>query len=275
MKALAITIDVEADAGFDGACAIHDPLAFVGVNQGLLKLIAEVPEASPLTLLISHEVETNPNSISLLKSLFSDHELGLHLHPDDAVPGTARSVMFCNLNWAQRTSLLQERICAFYVSYHVMPTSVRLGRFGLTLATLQRLAEAGLTADCSIAPGILRDQGVDHRNLSNEPVVYADEKFRLVSFPTTVVGDCWIRPSFCTIPQIREAMGSVDYGVAMWSSSELVPGRSPYTKSDHDVEEFLDKVRFIAQWAQENDVPIVRLSEMVERYFLGLDTAKN
>ena len=271
MKALALTIDVEADAGLNGTWATHDPLSFTGVKQGLVRLMQEVPEATPLTLLISHEVALDEHADFLLQSWGTQHELGLHLHPDDPVPGQARTQMFCNLNWAERTRLLQERITKFYIDYLTVPTSIRVGRFGVRLDTLIRLAEAGLVADCSFTPGLTRDQGVDHRNLNNNPIICVPGPYKLVSFPTTVVGDCWIRPSFCSIPQIRQAMEGADYGVAMWSSREAVAGRSPYTHSEHGVCQFLDSVRFICKWAADNGVPIMRLTDMAKMYFKEID----
>ncbi len=67
----------------------------------------------------------------------------------------------------------------------------------------------------------------------------------------------WLRPSYSNVPDmIRLCEGCINQGVTvlnmMFHSNELMPGGSPYNKSDADVELFLNKIEQLIGYLAEH-----------------------
>ncbi len=288
MTSFVLTIDVEIDAGRKWKTS--DPATYRGVIEGIprLQALCDTYGVRP-TYLISPAVMVDQTSVDLLGGLDPKRmELGAHLH-GEYVPPEAR---YAGLDFSgcdpgemqceypepvefEKLAFLTER---FEALFGHAPTSFRAGRFAARAWTIDCLERLGYTHDSSVTPFRNWYDRVDFPKPGSLAPYHPskDDICRpgtasLIEVPVSITPKLeWLRPT----PRFADFEGCrtvIDWYIAhvsptvlccMFHNVELVPGMSPYCRTEEDCSGMLDVIERIFAYLRNKNVTFKTLSEV-------------
>lgn len=271
MRYLIITVDTEGDnlwSWKEGAPISTENSAYIPRFQELCEEYGMIP-----TYLTNYEMAKDPRwtAYGKRKALEGKCEIGMHLHAWNTPPeypltnrygGNSYITEYPEEVIRQKVGTMAELLSQ---SFETPVTSNRSGRWATNRAYFKALAEHGIKVDCSVTPGLdlsgLPGRSVrcgnDYRGealrvyevypgLLEVPMTTARTRWETGGgvkrfLKTALKGkDLWLRPipkSAESMLQLsRTALKRVDYLELMLHSSELMPGGSPYFRTEEDVE---------------------------------------
>jgi len=178
------------------------------------------------------------------------------------------------------------------------PRAFRAGRFGRSVHTIRLLAELGYVVDSSVTPGLrwrYADGIVDYRKETTVPYWVECAGRRILEAPVSIwpasrlapllhalplwgerIGRrlvppwgsyLWLRPSWGPPGRLADlARRAPDqHLVVMFHSTEVVPGASPYARTQRDADLVVERLdRLLGAWVREGE-DFCTLSELAER----------
>ena len=302
-KYLAISIDTEVDKS--SSWAVSDPATFLSVTRVIPEVLTPLfgEYAAKPTYLLSPEVIEDPECSATLRDLGTMAELGTHLHVQfigpnrELFPGNMAGRRADSTQAECDRELEREKLRTltelFTEVFGYPPTAFRAGRFAMSEATLDILAELGYLVDSSVTPGIywnLPQGKVDYRRHSAAPTTIDTDHGPIVELPVTTKplgrlaraiggrypmdrvyarltgnysGIRWLRPTWCSASEM-DALAETsesDVLVMMLHNNELIPGASPYARDQETVQRILDALAEFLNYAAENEYEFVTLTE--------------
>ncbi|MHA4842643.1 polysaccharide deacetylase family protein [Flavitalea antarctica] len=206
-KFLTISIDVEPDCSRDWTYS--NPLTFRGVHEGIGKILHPLFQRHKIkpTYLMNNVVMEDPDSVTLMKSLKGELEIGTHLHPEFIEPqkqffdyaGKTARRNCCFYSPEIETAKLANISRLFESRFGYSPTSFRAGRFSAGPNTVKSLLDLGYKVDTSVTPHInwcdpTREYPVDFTGALEQPyfieggtiLCESDKKQGLLQVPVTI-----------------------------------------------------------------------------------------
>jgi hypothetical protein len=299
---LCVTIDCECDKG--PGWRTQKPLSFMGVRVGVLERIHPLFQsmgAKP-TYLLSPELLRDAECVERLDALGAC-ELGTHLHGEMAEPGAfepdettfvqrdyPEAIERAKLTWLTDT---------YRAAFGRTPSSFRAGRFGIGPNTVPILESLGYAVDSSVtphmdwshvSPGLVFDKAPTqpYRPDARRPDIAGSS--RLLEVPVTIrprtlsrvpvigkhVEPRWLRPTKASgaalIALARETIdderrrrpGKPVVLNAMFHNVEIVPGTSPYAKTDAEALQILGHLATLLEATRGDGIQCVGLSDLPE-----------
>lgn len=295
-----VTIDTECD--HDPHWARSRPIRFDSVTVGLPQRLQPVFGASSAvpTYLLTVEVMEDAASVSALRGLPGDHELGTHLHSAFIEPekkffdyaGIDSPDFQCHCAPDVEYQKLRNLSDLFERCFGRRPRSFRAGRYGAGPNTIRSLEQLGYGIDTSVTPYVRwphPDGAVDYRRAPEQPYYPAPGTLTrpgdgaasaVLEIPVTMRprllrGPRWLRPWFASVEVMKEIVRYQlrrhrDRPVVvlnmMFHSMEVVAKASPYPQSDGDVQRFLDDLAAVLHWCRGEGVTFCGSGD-VPRYF--------
>jgi hypothetical protein len=292
---LCISIDCECDKGV--GWRTQRPLSFVGVHEGIGARLAPLLRRfrARATYLLSPELLQDAACVARLRALQSEAELGTHLHGEMTAPGAhvpeVTEVVQRAYPEAIERAKLRSLGDAFAAAFGRAPRVFRAGRFGLGERSLDLLAELGYTVDSSVTPfvdwsaiGGLSFVGAPTQPYRPDPAAPARPgSAPLCEVPVTIrpsvlplVGwrwPRWLRPTRGSVRGLVRLMrdeiadGAAGDGArpvvlnAMFHNVEVVPGASPYARSERQAGAILRRLEGMLEFAASAGIPVVGLEE--------------
>ena len=295
-KYFIITVDTEGDNlwSYTPGNPIHTANAnYIGRFQSLCDKYSFKP-----VYLTNYEMAQSDTFVSeAIKWLNNKQcEIGLHLHAwnnppivDDNVPNTGCQYLIeysddvMNDKFQILYNLIQEK-------FKIQPISHRAGRWAMNESYFKLLEKYGVLIDCSVTPGIDWSNniggslgGSDYSNATKSvhslervveipPTIRKIRNLRVgtlkhqiknIIYPDTV----WLRPAMCCLKSMKRLVDIVDkeqdcdYLEFMIHSSELMPGGSPYFKTEDSVEKEYDTISGIFDYVKKKGYIGVTLKE--------------
>lgn len=273
MKSFIITVDTEGDnlwTYHKGDTVETNNVKFIPRFQNLCNTYGFKP-----VWLTNYEMISSDEYVSTMKPYVDGGlcEIGIHVHAWNTPPfydlkgsygGNPYLIEYpddiMREKFATTYNLIVERL-------GVKPVSHRSGRWAMDERYFKLLEDFGIMVDCSYTPGVswLSAQGEtvmggsDYRNV-NRNTHYVG---KVLEVPATVRvfghyftfgtirhmarvilkgGNIWLRPALCSFADMKKLINSVsqekdnDYLEFMVHSSELMPGGSPYFKTEESIE---------------------------------------
>jgi len=303
MKFVAVTIDVEPDCSPTWHYA--DPLSFDGVHTGIGRRLQPLFDALGVrpTYLVNNVVLEDQASVCMLRDLADRAELGTHLHPEFIEPAKSKTphggpkaeANQCFLPPAVEYGKLEAITELFQSSTGFRPRVFRAGRFSAGRNTIDSLSKLGYRVDTSVTPGIRwadpsREHPVDHRGAPHQPYPVGgaspsipSQGAALLEIPVTIVArwsrlrrrPAWLRPVYSDLMQMQWIREQVERSSTpghpvvlnmMFHNVEVLPGLSPYTRTEADCASLLDVVRtFLGRLVRDGYLPAT-LSEIARLF---------
>ena len=301
---LCVTIDTECDKG--AGWKVEKPLGFAGIKDGLGKRLAPLfreHRAKP-TYLLSPEIMRHDESVTLLRTLAKESDLGTHLHAELAEPGayvpdeTAAFQRDCSEEEerAKLTTLTE----SFTATFDRRPTCFRAGRFGVGKNSVPILESLGYEVESSVTPHMewssAGARGLDFRGAPTQPyhpdpnepgrpgsshmwevpVTIRPSVLARVPIVGRLAEPRWLRPTRGTAESIvlvaKEELGSALAAAperpvvlcAMFHNVEVVPGKSPYAKDEGAARAILSRLSALLAFCGREGVSVVGLSDLPE-----------
>jgi hypothetical protein len=297
---LCVSIDTECDKGAGwrvekplAFAGIHD-----GVGARLAPLFRKY--AAKATYLLSPEVIRDDACREFFRTM-KDAELGTHLHGELAEPGAfvpdVTSVFQRDYDEAEEKAKLSSLTRDFGAAFDRKPTSFRAGRFGIGPNTIPILESLGYVVESSVTPFTEWSgsgaPGLDFRGAPTQPYHPdpRDAKSRgasaLWEVPVTIrpralsrmplVGrfmePSWLRPTRasgdalvslaraeCADAEAR-APGRPVVLCAMFHNVEVVPGKSPYAKTEREARAILSRLEALLSFCEREGIAMIGLSD--------------
>jgi hypothetical protein len=205
-KILAITIDVEPDC--TPTWRYSDPLTFRGVYIGIKEKLQPlfIKHNITPTYLINNVVLEDAPSVTVLKNLEGNFELGSHLHPEFIEPrkefqnyaGKRGEANCCHYPHEVEFEKIKNITALFEKSFGYLPTSFRAGRFSAGNNTIKSLIRLGYKVDTSVTPHVIwsdstRAEKVDFSTAKDQPyfmnensILEEDPLGKLLQVPVTI-----------------------------------------------------------------------------------------
>lgn len=298
-----VTIDVEPDC--TPTWHYSNPLRFDGVKIGIKERLQPLFNKYDIvpTYLINNVVLEDRESISVFKNLEGNSELGTHLHPEFIEPdksvfnyaGSKGEANCCFYPPDIEFGKIQNITGLFEQQFGYRPTSFRAGRFSAKENTLKSLAELGYKVDTSVTPHInwndkTRESPVDYTAAPEQPYFFANESIsnpsqtgRILEVPVSIAKmrhlfwqrSIWLRPIYSTYGQLIHLINhfykkykSNDTIVfnMMFHNIEVVPCKSPYTKSEDECVSYLKTVEKFLLYCKGEGVKSKTLCGLYEIY---------
>jgi hypothetical protein len=287
---LCVTIDCERDKG--PAWRVRRPASFAGVEIGIRQRLDPLFRHYGVkpTYLVSPEVMRDAPATETLIALPGACELGTHLHAeyvDPACDDDAETTIFqAALPPALERSKLQALTDLFARAFGRAPRSFRAGRFGIGRASLGILAELGYTVDSSVTPFVdWSGAGPGAPSFQRAPVgPYRPDPedpsrpgtSSLWEVPVTVRPSLWrrrwLRPSWGSarglVRLARRVLAETTSGGApavlnvMFHNIEVVPGASPYARSEDEAQAILRRLAALLAFARGAGVTSLGLGDL-------------
>ncbi|MEW6088681.1 MAG: hypothetical protein AB1498_10315 [bacterium] len=300
---LVITIDVEPDCSlswlysnpltFDGVQ--------IGIGEKLQPLFNKY-NICP-TYLINNVVMEDAKSVSVLLNLKGHFELGAHLHPEFIEPqkkyfdySNKRGEMNeCYLHEDVEFGKIKNITELFYKSFNRKPLSFRAGRFSAGVNTIKSLKKLGYKVDTSVTPHInwndeTRELPVDYSQAFEQPYFIAEDSIlgkcdsdcNILEVPVSIAKIkkifrneklIWLRPVYSTYEQMidlikhyQKKYKHYDFIVVnmMFHNIELIPGKSPYTKSEEECREYMKLLEKFMVFCLKERIESVNLSKLYD-----------
>lgn len=288
-KTFVLTIDVEIDAGRKWKTS--DPATYDGVCKAIpaLQGFCDSYGVNP-TYLISPAVMVDQKAVECLRSLDTDAcELGAHLHGEYIDPmakfagpdfsGCDPGEMQCEYDEEVEFSKLKNLTDTFVELFGYTPRSFRAGRFGARGWTIECLERLGYTHDSSVTPYRNWHDIVDFSKPGSLTPYYPSKdniclpgRTNIVEVPVSITPDLqWLRPTprkFSDFDQCESVIDWYEEHVTptvlccMFHNVELVPGKSPYCKTEDHCQTMLATIERIFQLLQERRYQFKTLSEV-------------
>jgi hypothetical protein len=287
-RSYVLTIDVEVDAGRKWRTT--DPATYLGVTQGIERLQASCERHGVRPVyLISPAVMVDANSIAFLKSLDTTKcELGAHLHgeyigpqakyPGPDFSGCDPSEMQCHYDRDLEFAKLQSLTNRFVELFGYAPKSFRAGRFGARGWTLECLEKLGYSHDSSVTPFRNWYDQVDFSNPCSVTPYYPSKEnicefgdAKVLEVPVSITPELkWLRPT----PRFSDFDGCVEVIqwyeehaaptvlCSMFHNVELVPGMSPYCKTQADCDAMVETIERTFDLLKARNYSFKTLSEV-------------
>lgn len=288
-KTFVLTVDVEIDAGRKWKTS--NPATYEGVLIGIQRLqsLCNLYGVKPVYL-ISPAVMVDHESVEFLKSLnANDCELGTHLHGEYIPPmakfggpdfsGCDPGEMQCE--YAQDIEFLKLKNLTnkFSELFGYAPRSFRAGRFGARGWTIECLEQLGYTHDTSVTPYRNWHDIVDYSNPgsltpyhpSNENICLQGHA-TVLEVPVSITPQMeWLRPTPNKFSDFEKCQRVIDWYeehtaptvlCSMFHNVELVPGKSPYCKTEEDCQNMLDTIEQLFRLLTERHYQFKKLNEV-------------
>jgi hypothetical protein len=206
------------------------------------------------------------------------------------------------LDRATEAAKLANLTARFTAAFGRSPRAFRAGRFGRSPHTLDLLVDLGYLVDSSVTPGLrwrYAEGEIDYRGEPIEPHWVECRGGRILEAPVSIwptgpmapilsalpravelVGRRalprwaayrWLRPSWGPPGRLAELARAAPerHLVVMFHSTEVVPGASPYARTQREADRVLERLeRLLASWAADGN-SFGTLTELAE----GLPTA--
>lgn len=299
MKYLVLSIDVEPDCS--PTWHYSDPLTFEGVSVGIRERLQPLFARYGIcpTYLLNNVVLEDDRSVDILRDLEGDFELGTHLHPEFIEPckihtsyaGVKAEGNQHMLPPAVEFEKMQSITERFRNCFGRPPRSFRAGRFSAGTNTIRCLKRLGYTVDTSVTPHLnwndrTRPVAVDYSEAPEQPYFIDDHSLvapasrnELLEVPVTLERvrrfftpkTLWLRPSYVRLEQMVEIVRRYEKKYAarehlvvnmMFHNVEVIPGKSPYTRSQTDVDSYLDFVASFLAHCKNRGFEGITLSEL-------------
>ncbi len=284
-----LTIDVEIDAGRKWKTS--NPATYEGVTKGIgiLQPLCEKYGVKPVYL-ISPAVMVDPASVDFLNALDRDHcELGTHLHGEYIGPqarftgenfsGCDPKDMQCEYEEVVEFEKLENLTEKFIKLFGFAPKSFRAGRFGARGWTLECLEKLGYTHDTSVTPFRQWHDVVDYSKPGSLSPYYPSKDnlcavgdLKIIEVPVSITPDLtWLRPTprrFSDFEQCKKVIdwyeGHVSPTVlcSMFHNVELVPDKSPYSRTEEDCKDMLNTIENTFKLLSERNYTFKTLSQV-------------
>ena len=288
-RTFVLTVDVEIDAGRKWKTS--NPATYEGVKIGIKKLqtLCLFYGVKPVYFL-SPAVLVDQDSIEILRTLDPAHcELGAHLHGEYIEPfakyagpdfsGCDPGEMQCEYERDVEFLKLKNLTEKFTELFGYPPRSFRAGRFGARGWTIECLEQLGYTHDSSVtpfrnwhdiadfsAPGSLSPYHPSPLNICEEGGT------AVLEVPVSITPQLeWLRPTpkkFSNFDQIKRVIGWYEEHATptvlccMFHNVELVPGKSPYCKTEKDCQEMLYTIEAMFDFLQGRGYQFKKLSDV-------------
>jgi hypothetical protein len=309
---LLVTLDTEVDK--DPRWRISNPPSFSSVTRGVPEILTPLFRRHGVrpTYLLSYEVLQDQASCQVLAGLGNGAELGTHLHVEFAPPeqllfsdnmgGAQGNAIQAQLSAEQERAKLVSLGSLFRERFGYRPLSFRAGRFGMSSATPELLAELGYLVDSSVTPGLCwryREGTIDYRRAPLAPHWLETSKGRLLELPVSVRPGgslaplvaalpplpsrvaCrlmgrrgrfhWLRPSWGggeeLVRYLRES--SERFLVMMLHSMEVIPGASPYARSEEEAGRIVSAMDRLFAEAARAGIEFCTMAEAARLYGEG------
>lgn len=287
MKYFIITVDTEGDNQWTwkpGMPITTTNTGFIGRFQSLCERYSFLP-----VYLTNYEMIMDEEFCGFAESKSQEGlcEVGMHIHawfspPDfelqNRFGGQPFITEYPNDVVKEKLAFLKQLIVD---RVGVEPVSFRSGRWATNEVLFKMLDELGFLVDCSITPGISNytDKGmsVEHGNdYTKEKIEIKSLSGKLIEIPMTtkrirtlqgtsvknrarnvILGkDIWLRPAINTFDEMKKLCDSVEesgipYLEFMIHSTELMPGGSPYTKTESDVEVLYERMEKLFEYVSD------------------------
>ncbi len=288
-----LTIDVEPDC--TPTWHYSNPLTFNGVTYGIQKILQPLFNQYNITptYLINNVVLENEESISTFQKLDGLFELGTHLHSEFIEPekkyydyaGKKGEANQCFLSSDIEFEKMKNITNLFREKFGYSPVSFRAGRFSARKNTLVCLEKLGYKVDTSVTPHInwndeTREQPVDYRNANEQP--YFDGK--ILEIPISITQQkrlllknktIWLRPFYSTYKEMNTLVEEYEKKYRenkhivfnmMFHNVEILPNKSPYTKTQNDVARYLESLELFFQLCNKKKMESIALSQLYDIY---------
>jgi len=296
---LVITIDVEADYNGSPIWYNSSPLTFEAVTIAIPKKLQPLfnKYKTKPTYLLSNLVLEDRASVSTLKELDGEYELGAHLHGDYIEPqkrvyeyaGAKAWDNQCQYSYEIEYQKMQNLTKLFRSNFDCPPVSFRAGRYSAAGGTISILEKLGYKADCSITPYILwKDQSrqLDFRRAYAQPYYPSTGEITkkgnstILEVPVSIKNrimrkPIWLRPTYSQAERMIDVIRhhSKKYAKAkhivhnmMFHNVEVQKGVSPFTTSDEKCAFYLSQIEAVLQFCSDRAISFVTLSELYDIY---------
>lgn len=192
---------------------------------------------------------------------------------------------------------LTNLVALFHRTFGYAPTSFRSGRYGMSGETLEILSGLGCKVDSSVTPGLrwdYKEGTLDYRAWPTGPSWVPTHAGRILEVPLSIrprsalaqqvrdwpelyrriargiVGRSadylWLRPSWTSARDLVHYAQTSDetFLNLMFHSMEVIPGASPYARTEKDVERILARLDALLAFCAENQIQPCGLSEVVD-----------
>ena len=289
MKSFIITVDTEGDNLWNytkGSPVKTENAKFIPRFQELCNKFRFKP-----VWLTNYEMILSDEYVKYIKPIAErgECEIGIHIHAWNNPPlyelegkyaGNPYLIEYSNdvmrAKFKTTCDLIEQRL-------GVKVKSHRSGRWAMDERYFQLLEEFGITCDCSFTPGVswlsaegeTVQGGSDYRNVPKgahlvgkvlEVPVSVRYYNRYLSKDGTIKhqirtmlkgGAIWLRPALTSLGNMKKLIKDIDaesgsdYLEFMVHSSELMPGGSPYFKTDADIDKMYDAIENLFSFARQ------------------------
>jgi hypothetical protein len=299
---LVVSIDVEPDCS--PTWRYSDPLTYRGVEEGIGHVLQPlfVTHGVRPTYLVNNVVMEDEVSVAVLRTISSGCELGSHLHPEFIEPdkrvfryaGAKAEANLCSLPPEIEFAKIQRITSLFRERFGFTPRAFRAGRFSAGSNTLRSLERLGYRVDSSVTPNVVwddstRESPVDFRTARVFPYLVGgaiqeeDIGGSLLEVPVSIAFVRrwfrqqlrWLRPklsSFGALKAVSRACARAqadrpfDVLNMMFHNVEVLPGLSPYSRTERDCRRYLNTLQSFLRFALREGYVPVTLSELHERF---------
>lgn len=302
-KFLVITIDVEPDC--TPSWHYSNPLSFNGVTEGVKKRLQPLFnkfDAVP-TYLINNVVLEDRLSSDIFNELEGSYELGTHLHSEFIEPekrfyeysGKKGEENQCYLTKEIEFEKMKNITRVFRDNFDKNPTSFRAGRFSAGKNTISILKELGYKVDTSVTPHIrwhdkTRLVPIDYTNAFEQPyfikegtILKSSSVGKILEVPVSIIDNwrflkrkpLWLRPYYSNLKDFLKIIYTQSNTYAhsenivfnmMFHNVEVMPGLSPYSKTENDCKNYLDLIESFLVYCKNNQISCVGLSDLYDIY---------
>ena len=297
---MSITIDTECDKSVDWSNS--KPLTFKSVTHGVPNILQPIFKKFRIkpTYFLSPEVIENQECVNVLSNIIDDCELGTHLHADYIEPektfvnfaGKATHAFQTDFSPEIEFNKLKNLTDSFHQAFKFSPVIFRSGRYAANENTIQSLINLGYKVDSSFTPHMkwVSPAGniIDHESSPEQPYfcnpqnIYEESESSLLEIPITIINTkkffllnkkIWLRPKFASINEVKKIFEYVKFHYKkndfivfnmMFHSQEIIPNASPYTRTDHEVMEYISFLEEVFKLAQKEGIGFVTLEEIFD-----------
>jgi hypothetical protein len=303
MRYFTVTIDVEPDC--TPSWRYSDPLTFDGVRTGIRDVLQPLfnrHKMSP-TYLINNVVLEDPESVETFRRLEGTYELATHLHSEFIEPektfsdyaGKKGEANQCSLRPEIELAKMENITGLFRKAFGYAPTAFRAGRFSAGPNTIRCLKKLGYKVDTSVTPHVnwndaSRQYPVDYRGAREQPYFVADGSYLeedpsgpILEIPVSITRrwrrfrrrDVWLRPAFSTRDQVvqlvreylrKYAQNDTVVLNMMFHNVEVIPGKSPYTRTPEECREYLAFLESVFSHCRSEGFESVTASGLYDLY---------
>ena len=280
-----VTIDTECDKSINWVNS--SPVTYESVLHGIPNILQPLFDSFGVnpSYLLSPEVLEQEDCVKVFKKFIGKVEFGTHLHADVIEP--FRRVSDLNgilindyqISYSPDVEFLKLKNLTelFYLKLGYYPKVFRAGRFAANFSTIKSLEKLGYLVDSSVTPNVLwRDldgKTIDHRGASEQPYFIGESDIRqacnsssIMEIPVTIIPRkrifrsykaMWLRPKASSFSEMKNILNVIEKKYSnqnflvynmMFHSMEIIPGKSPYTKSAHDVQQYLDSMKRLFEY---------------------------